>query len=199
MASYIEIFKSKLNWANVLQRTAPVPLDRTDLFSSLADATAYAKGDGSDSRGLGGTSFVGQVLTVYENGNVTVYVITEGEGGVKGLKEVGSPLSTVVVNDYSDALEYASPENAGRMVYVKTRTYSYEESGETIYTTTEPESGDYTTYDPGLYVVTGNSLQKIAQSSASGDIESDVAALDVRVSSTETAISLAGDDFETNV
>ena len=196
MASYIEIFKSKLNWANVLQRTAPVPLDRTDLFSSLADATAYARGDGSDSRGLGGTSFVGQVLTVYENGEVNVYVITEGESGVKGLKEVGSSLSTAVVDDYSYALDYASQENAGRMVYVKAKTYSYEESGETIYTTTEPEPGvDFTTYDAGLYVVTGNSLQKIAQSSASGDIESDVAALDARVAVTETAVTLSGDDL----
>ena len=198
MGSYIEIFKSKLNWANVLQRTAPVPLDRTDLFSSLADAIAYAKGDGSDSRSLGGTSFVGQVLTVYENGNVNVYVITEGEGGVKGLKEVGSSLSTVVVDDYSYALDYAVAENAGRMIYVKATTYAYEDSGETVYTTTEPVSGNYTTYDAGLYVVTGNSLQKIAQSSASGDIASDVAALDARVSATEGALTIAGDDFETN-
>ena len=51
-------FKSKLDWANILQRTAPAPLDRTSLFESLADALNYAQGK-ADHRELSGTSYPG--------------------------------------------------------------------------------------------------------------------------------------------
>ena len=77
--SYTENIKSKLDWANVLQRTAPSPLDRSSMFSSYVDAQKYAAGDVNDpdSRGLCGTSYVGQLITVYENGVVSVYKIGE--------------------------------------------------------------------------------------------------------------------------
>ena len=67
MASYIENFKSKLDWAMPFQRTGKFPLDRSSIFSSYADALAYAKQDESDSRKLGGTSYVGQIVAVYGN------------------------------------------------------------------------------------------------------------------------------------
>lgn len=73
--SYTENFNSKLDWAMPFQRTGKFPLDRTQLFSSYADAVAYAKGDGSDSRKLGGTSYVGQIIVVIENGQVLAYKI----------------------------------------------------------------------------------------------------------------------------
>lgn len=73
--SYAENFNSKLDWAMPFQRTGQFPLDRTGLFSSYADAVAYAKGDGSDSRQLGGTSYVGQIIVVIENGQVDAYKI----------------------------------------------------------------------------------------------------------------------------
>lgn len=65
---------SKLDWAFPFQRTGAFPLDRSAVFSSLADAQAYAVGDGSDERELGGTSYVGQIISVYE--------AATGEGGV---------------------------------------------------------------------------------------------------------------------
>ena len=65
MASYVETFKSKLDWAMPFQRTGDFPIDRTDLFSSYDDIIAYAKKDGSDTRKLGGTAFVGQLLRVH--------------------------------------------------------------------------------------------------------------------------------------
>ena len=74
MASYIDN-PSKLDWAMSFQRTGTFPLDRSSMFASLVDAQKYAKGDGSDSRALGGTSYVGQVISVYENDKVTVYKI----------------------------------------------------------------------------------------------------------------------------
>lgn len=76
--SDIEIFSSKLDWAMPFQRTGKFPLDRTDLFISYADAVKYAKGDltDPDERGLCGTSYVGQIITVIDDNNkVTAYKI----------------------------------------------------------------------------------------------------------------------------
>lgn len=65
------------DWAVTFNRKAATPLDRSSLFSSYADALAYAQGNGSDSRGLGTTAYVGQIVSVYEpsTNSVSVYVI----------------------------------------------------------------------------------------------------------------------------
>ena len=81
MASYEEESNFvKLDWAMPFQRTNAFPLDRTMLFSSLDDAKAYAKGlddkkNPQDSRKLGGSAYIGQIITVYENDIVKSYVI----------------------------------------------------------------------------------------------------------------------------
>ena len=85
MASYIENIKQKMDWGNVFVRTGSFPLDRSSIFGSYSDAVKYAKGDGSDSRKLGKTSYIGQIITVYENGNVNVYKIN----GNRQLEEIG--------------------------------------------------------------------------------------------------------------
>lgn len=82
---------SKLDWAMPFQRTGGFPLDRTDIFSSLDDAELYASG-GADSRGLSGSSYVGQIITVWENGSVKAYQIQED----RSLKELGSDKSEEV-------------------------------------------------------------------------------------------------------
>lgn len=87
MASYVEEKQAinKLDWAMSFQRTGKFPIDRSSMFASYDDAVAYAKGDGSDSRQIGGTSYVGQIITVYADDVVTVYKInadrTLGEVG----------------------------------------------------------------------------------------------------------------------
>ena len=94
MAEYIENVlnqTSKLDWAFPFQRTGAFPIDRSILFSSLADAEAYARGDGSDERELGGTSYVGQIISVYEAANeeestaasANAYIITPARGLLK--------------------------------------------------------------------------------------------------------------------
>lgn len=89
MANYVESFASKLDWAMPFQRTGKFPLDRTDLFSSYDDAVKYAAGnvENPDSRGLCGTSYVGQIITVFENDTVTVYKINAN----RTLEIVGKP------------------------------------------------------------------------------------------------------------
>ena len=91
MAEYIlDVVKetSKLDWAFAFQRTGAFPLDRSSLFSSIEDAQAYALGGGTDERKLGGTSYVGQPISVYdaESNSVTLYIIDTN----RSLKEVGS-------------------------------------------------------------------------------------------------------------
>ena len=77
MASYDDtnVLKNKLDWSKSFNRSFALPLDRSSMFASKADADAYARGDGSDSRSLGKTSYVGQLITVFENDVVTVYKI----------------------------------------------------------------------------------------------------------------------------
>lgn len=95
MASYVETFKSKLDWAMPFQRTGDFPIDRTDLFSSYDDIIAYAKKDGSDTRKLGGTAFVGQLVINYGPGPSTPPV--EGEGDpTPGKDEVAAYVITAV-------------------------------------------------------------------------------------------------------
>lgn len=88
MANYEELFAGKMDWAKPFQRTGKFPIDRSEMFSSYADAVKYAAGnkEDPDSRGLCGTSYVGQNITVVENDVVTVYKIEAN----RTLKEVGS-------------------------------------------------------------------------------------------------------------
>lgn len=95
MASYVEKISTKTNQPGMYQRMNEGPLDRSSVFSSRTDAEEYAKGayiaDGEttakahDSRKLAGTSYVGQIISVYENDYVTVFVINAD----RTLKEVG--------------------------------------------------------------------------------------------------------------
>lgn len=93
MSEYIEdvaLQTSKLDWAFPFQRTGAFPIDRSTVFSSLEDAQNYAKGLNSsnmpqDERGLGGTSYVGQVISVKNGEEIRAYIISKD----RTLKEVG--------------------------------------------------------------------------------------------------------------
>ena len=82
MSDYILDVKSqtsKVDWAFPFQRTGPFPLDRSSVFSSLEDAQKYASG-ATDERQLSGSSYIGQIISVYtiENEVPTVgaYIIS---------------------------------------------------------------------------------------------------------------------------
>lgn len=172
MASYTEEnIKSMMSWANAFSRLNPDVLDRTSLWGSLSDAQKYAKGDKNnpDSRGLFGTSYIGQVLTVFENDSVTVYKINAN----RDLEEVGANVGVITCQTYTNGLEFATNDNIGRIVNV-TEDEIIEEGGEDI------------TYHAGLYIVVGvGTLARIATSTASGDVEADILALQARVGELE--------------
>lgn len=88
MAKYIETFASKMDWAKPFQRTGQIPLDRSTMFESYEDAVKYAAGkaDDPDSRGLQGTSYVGQIITVFADDAVNAYIIKAD----RSLEEVGA-------------------------------------------------------------------------------------------------------------
>ena len=71
---------NKVDTPLAFQRTGKFPLDRSSLFSSYADALKYAKQDGTDGRVLGGTSYIGQIISVYDitegNEEISAYIIT---------------------------------------------------------------------------------------------------------------------------
>ena len=82
MSDYILDVKSqtsKVDWAFPFQRTGPFPLDRSSVFSSLEDAQKYASG-AADERQLSGSSYVGQIISVYavedEVPTVGAYIIS---------------------------------------------------------------------------------------------------------------------------
>ena len=107
MSSFIDNFTST-DWLKQMKRADAFPLDKSCIFSSFEDAKKYAKQDANDldSRKLAMTSYIGQILAIYENDNVSCYIIDEnrnlapiGEGiRYKGELEVDQPAITNISN-----------------------------------------------------------------------------------------------------
>lgn len=160
-----------LDWALSFKRTDKFPLDLSSWFDSYADAVAYAKGDGTDKRNLGGSRIIGQILSVVENDEVKIYKILADST----LEEVGAGkgLGSVTAENYTGALGLATADNIGQIIYVK--------SAQTI---------NETKYDAGAYIVSGaGTVMKLAQSSASGDVAGDIADLQQSVSDVKKDVS----------
>lgn len=73
--AYIDNPNVTLDWAKSFKRTGNFPLDYSSIFASYDDAVAYAKLDGTDSRSLGKTGYVGQIIVVYSDEEVAAYLI----------------------------------------------------------------------------------------------------------------------------
>lgn len=110
--------------------------------------------------------------------------------------------ATIVVPTYEDAISAATEEGIGSIIYTTATTYSYvDDEGETIYVTDEseiPEGKEYLTYHEGAYIVTGEGeLEKLAQSSASGDDIAELRAeLDALKEEEDNIHTISGDDVE---
>lgn len=162
---------NKLDWAMSFQRTGQFPIDRSGWFNSYADAVAYAKGDSSDERELGGTRYIGQIISVVENNEVKIYKILADST----LEEVGAGkgLGSVTAENYTEATGLATADNIGQIIYVKS-----------------PETISETEYAAGAYIVSGDgTVMKLAQSSASGDVAGDIAHLQQSVSDIKRDVS----------
>ena len=115
--SYIEKSGVKaMPWSTFFSRTTNIPLDRSSMFGSLEDAQKYAKGDKTnpDSRKLFSMSYVGQIITVFENDNVTIYKINSNRD-----LEIVDGKGTVVVTSVEDAQSISTDENSiGQIILV---------------------------------------------------------------------------------
>jgi hypothetical protein len=81
--AYNDTFQeNRVAWAKPFERTYKGPLDRSSMFGSYADALEYARQTKLDSREIGGTSYIGQIITVFGTGidnetqEVAAYIIT---------------------------------------------------------------------------------------------------------------------------
>ena len=178
---YIDNFTGKVwDWTKPFQRTGKFPLDRSSMFASYEDALLYAKGDGSDSRGLGATSYIGQTITVWGPNDkgvdgVWVYslVPTEKEGFASELKAVGST-QTETATTYSVAKELSKDLVVGQLILVA--------SEETI-----GEGDQKQTYKAGFYIV--NAPGTISALDTSTGASDEIGALSNRVAAVEGKVT----------
>lgn len=193
MASFIENYKSTNNILNPFKRNGAFPIDITSMFASVADAEKYAKyvtytkdeikalpDNLKDSRNVGGSAYVGQLISVYENDKVSVFKIQpDGSLGSIGGTDTKSATS------YTEAKSISLECSVGQLIKITSPT------GETIDT-------DGTKYADGFYIVTtpGNIL---SLSTSTGDISKDeVAALRSALNSlSDKFTSLSNDIYVT--
>lgn len=185
MANYIDNLTATqiAPWYKVFQRNLDKPIDRSSLFGSLEDAEKYILGDGSDSRGLGTTSYIGQVIAVYENSKVDVYVIDEDSSVESGKKL--SPIGgtdTIIVDTYADALAASVNAKVGQLIRLTTDS-NY-----------PAEAENPTKYSAGFYIViTANNILSLSTSTGADDeigaLSNLITALTARVDEIESKIN----------
>ena len=109
---------AKMDFPLAIQRADVFPLDPSSLFVSKADADLYAAG-GADARGLGGTVYAGQIISVVENNVVSLYTVeTNGT-----LKAVGGDVSADLADLTSkvNAILADADENLNTFAEVKAK------------------------------------------------------------------------------
>lgn len=197
---------SKLDWAFAFQRTGSFPLDRSSLFSSLSDAEAYARGDKTDSRELGGSSYVGQPISIYDerNNSVSLYIIDTD----RSLKEVGSaPLvdnnSIEIINNVVQLKDF------GTKYYAFIPAVKNEETGEVITPSTyvltegfkeglEPRVRlENEKYSIAWYEPSGETAEDIF--SALENINSEINNLETSITNLETNVGQPGTEENNNI
>ena len=193
---YIDNFTGKVwDWTKPFQRTGKFPLDRSSMFASYDDALLYAKGDGSDSRGLGATSYIGQTITVWgpnEKGveGVWVYSLipTEKEGFAAELKAIGSGSGTETADNYSAAKILSNDLVVGQLIKVVNEE-EVDASGDS-----DDSDVEKITYKAGFYIV--NAPGSISALDTSTGASDEIGALSNRVAALESG-KVAKSDFET--
>lgn len=192
---YTENINSILKWGNAFQRQFGIPLDRSSLHTSYDDAYAYAKGDGSDERGLGKEAYIGQIITVWglnekNKEGVWVYSLVphtpsdETDTRLADLKPVGSATTETATN-YSAAKTLSLGLAVGQLIQVS----EAEEVEETVDGATVKN-----TYQAGFYIV--NAPGSISALGTSSGADDEIGALETRISALE-GNKVAKTDFET--
>ena len=158
--SFTPAYSSTKSFGLVYKRLDPNPIDASSIFWSYEDALKYAGGKGDDDRKLGATSYVGQIITVYEKGVVNVYKIEED----RSLSSVGGT-ETLEVN-YHEDLGGLTKLKVGQLVKVKF-----------------VKEGD--SHKAGFYIYNGTDFDHLSVSTGAtdevGELKSKVSAIDTKV------------------
>jgi hypothetical protein len=188
---YTENINSILKWGNAFQRQFGIPLDRSSLHGSYEDAVAYAKGDGSDERGLGKESYIGQIITVWglnekNKEGVWVYSLVPStkEGYKADLKPVGAGTGTETADNYSAAKLLSNDLVAGQLIQVANEE-DVEETIDGVVVTNKYKAGFYIVNAPG-------SISALDTSTGASD---EIGAILTRVAALESN-KVAKADFE---
>lgn len=155
-----------LNWSLQFNRGYQGPLDVDGYFSTLEAANEYLIKYG-ESR-----VWEGQTISIGTGDAVALYIVKKNSDGAWFLEESGG--SVKKVSNSTELLAFATTSNIGKLAYLT--------------------NGD-DNYSSGVYVVAGsNDVSKLAQSSATGDVQSDIDTLKGKVGDLETAVdTLEGD------
>lgn len=155
-----------LDWTLQFGRKYQGPLDVDGYFPTLDAAKEYLVKYATS------RVWEGQPISIGTGDAVALYIVKKNSEGIWFLEESGG--SVKKVGNSTELLAFATTSNIGKLAYLT--------------------NGD-DNYSSGVYVVTGaNDVSKLAQSSATGDVQSDVDTLKGKVGNLETAVStLEGD------
>lgn len=182
-------YTGSIKLAATIKPTGNQPLDDrvvVNSYSDLLDATTF-----------GTAVYKGMLVAIA--GTNQVYSLVNDEHFLAGSGVVesdwervgGDGYGVITTENYSSALTLATQENIGQIIYVENDEEDTDNTG--------------ITYNRGLYVVVGeDTLLKLAESSASGDIEEDVKNILIRLASVENKQKndddnihiIGGDDIE---
>ncbi len=167
-----KIFRGDVNFGFVINQTGAQPLDSRSVVQNYAELLKAET--------FGTAIYNGMTVATIDEQKVYMLVDKTKATVADGWKEIGAG-GAVSVETYAEAVALATDENIGQVIYVKTKS-SYDADGE----------GAAVEYDAAPYIVIGEgALQKLAASTASGDIEGDVAELTTKVSGLETTVGNA--------
>ena len=156
-----KLFNGSINFPSTMTPTGAQPLDDRSVVKTLVDLLS------ADT--FGTALYNGMMVSVVDEKKVYMLVDKKKSTSEEGWVAVGADNGSVAVDDYSKAVAMATNENLGQVIYVKNES-EYDSDGE--------GEASAVTYDAGAYIVVGEgSLMKLATSSATGDIVSDVAGL----------------------
>ena len=183
-----KLFDGKKLFASAIKPTGGQPLDDrsvVSLFSDLTNASTFV---------VNGTSaaYKGMLVAVVETEQVYMLVNENNITSEESWVSVGSGNGSLAVETYGEAIALATNDNIGQVIYVKTKS-SYDADG-------EEGEGAAIEYDAAPYIVIGaGQLQKLAASTASGNIDGDVAELKTKVATLEGEMDAAEAAIATKV
>ena len=180
-----KLFNGKIAFASALQPTGAQPLDDRTVVQSLVELLA------ADTFVVNGASaaYNGMIVSVLDEQKSYMLVNKDDISNEESWVAVGSGNGSVAVETYAEAVALATNDNIGQVIYVKTKS-SYDADGEG-----ESEAIEY---EAAPYIVIGEGqLQKLAASTASGNLDADVAQLKTKVADIDSAVKTATADIET--